>query len=280
MAEQRETTGLAPAGRPKKIGSPADPISKGTLKEAGIDKYLADRARKLAALPKEKFEAMIVDWRDRTAQETERVTVNLLRAGEKAQEAAAVYIPEVPDGKFSTIVIDPPWSYSNKSGRHGDSANADYIQNRTMTLDEVALFNIERWVAEECHLYMWVTDAYLGHAYTITEAWGFKAKASLIWVKDRFGMGNYYRHQHEVCIFASRGTMRLKRMNASTVFKAPITKHSEKPEEFYRMVESCSPGPYIDVFARKKRPGWSVFGDQVRPDYQGTLDGRESVVVL
>lgn len=185
----------------------------------------------------------------------------------------------VPAGIYPTIVVDPPWSYSNKSGRHGAAANADYIQNRTMTLDEVALFDIKRWVPEECHLYLWVTDAYVGHAYTITEAWGFDAKATLVWIKDRFGMGNYYRHQHELCIFAVKGKMRLSRMNASTVFNAPVTKHSEKPDEFYRLVESCSPGPYLDVFARKKRAGWDVYGDEVAPEYQGTLDGKQSIHV-
>lgn len=185
--------------------------------------------------------------------------------------------PVVPSGQYSTIVIDPPWSYSNKSGRHGASVNADYIQDRTMTLAEVADFDIKRWLAENCHLYLWVTDAYVGQICQVVEAWGFVLKATLVWVKDRFGMGNYYRHQHELCIFAVKGSMWLKRMNASTVFNAKVTKHSEKPDEFYRLVESCSPGPFLDVFARKKRAGWDVFGDEVTAEYQGTLDGRRSV---
>lgn len=214
--------------------------------------------------------------------ETNKWTVAQLRSVLLAAKASTTHEAaqsSAPTGQYSTIVVDPPWSYSNKSGRHGSSANADYIQDRTMTLDEVTLFDIQRWVAPECHLYLWATDAYVGHVYTITEAWGFDAKATLVWVKDRFGMGNYYRHQHELCVFAVRGKMRLSRMNASTVFNAPITKHSEKPEEFYRLVESCSPGPYLDVFARKKRAGWDVFGDEVAPEYQGTLDGKQSIHV-
>lgn len=198
----------------------------------------------------------------------------------KAAETHEAASRSVPVGQYSTIVVDPPWSYSNKSGRHGAAANADYIQNRTLTLDEVVLFDLQRWVAKECHLYIWVTDAYVGHIYNVTEAWGFDAKATLVWVKDRFGMGNYYRHQHELCVFAVKGKMRLSRMNASTVFNAPVTKHSEKPDEFYRLVESCSPGPYLDVFARKKRAGWSVFGDEVTPEYQTRLEGaNESIHV-
>lgn len=195
------------------------------------------------------------------------------RTTEQAAETA-------PAGKYSTIVVDPPWSYSNKSGRHGSSSNAAYIQDRTMTLDEVALFDLKRWVGEQCHLYLWVTDAYIGHVYNITEAWGFEPKATLVWVKDRFGMGNYYRHQHELCVFAVKGKMRLSRMNASTVFNAPITKHSEKPDVFYGLVESCSPGPYLDVFARKKRAGWDVFGDEIAPTYQARLEGSNESVQL
>lgn len=194
----------------------------------------------------------------------------------KASETHETAARSAPTGKYSTIVVDPPWSYSNKSGRHGASANADYTQNRTLTLDEVVVFDLHRWVAEECHLYLWVTDAYVGHVYNVTEAWGFSAKATLVWVKDRIGMGNYYRHQHELCVFAVKGKMRLSRMNASTVFESPITKHSEKPDVFYRLVESCSPGPYLDVFGRKLRAGWDVFGDEVTTEYQGTFDGKVS----
>lgn len=214
--------------------------------------------------------------------EREKWTVAQLRSVLMAAKASITHESaqaSAPAGTYSTIVVDPPWSYSNKSGRHGASANADYIQDRTMTLDEVVLFDIQRWVAEDCHLYLWVTDAYVGHIYSVTEAWGFSAKATLVWVKDRFGMGNYYRHQHELCVFAVKGKMRLSRMNASTVFNAPVTRHSEKPDEFYKLVESCSPGPYLDVFARKKRAGWSVFGDEVAPEYQGTLDGKSSIHV-
>lgn len=187
---------------------------------------------------------------------------SVLTAAKAAQthEAAA---RSVPSGTYSAIVVDPPWSYDNKSGRHGASLHADYTQHRTMTIDDIALFDIQRWTADQCHLYLWVTDAYIGHVYSVTEAWGFDAKATLVWVKDRIGMGNYFRHQHELCVFAVKGSLRLKRMDVPTVFHAPMTKHSEKPDEFYRIVESCSSGPYLDVFARKQRVGWDVFGDEV-----------------
>ena len=177
--------------------------------------------------------------------------------------------PIVPTGKYGTLVVDPPWDYGNKTGRHG-------VSYKTMTLEQVCAFDIQRWLPEgPCHLYLWVTDAYAGDVYQVTRAWGFDPKAWLVWVKDRIGMGNYYRHQHEFCVFAVRGRQRLKRMDASTVFKAKNTGHSAKPAAFYDIVESCSPGPYIDVFGRTLRAGWDVFGDEVNSEYQLRIIGRQ-----
>jgi N6-adenosine-specific RNA methylase IME4 len=185
--------------------------------------------------------------------------------------------PPPPKGQFHTVVVDPPWAYGNVSGRHGP----DYAP-RMMTLEQIAAgqyapnWNIRDHFADDfCHLYLWVTDAYLGDCYSIVRAWGFEPKASLVWVKDRIGMGNYYRHQHETCIFAARGRKRLKRMNASTVFEAKVGKHSEKPPAFYRMVESCSYKPFLDVFSRRPEWGvWNVFGDEVNEvEPQGVMEG-------
>lgn len=181
-----------------------------------------------------------------------------------------------PSGKYRTIVVDPPWAYRNKAGRQ----RPDYA-DRSMNLEQVRGFDIERWVAPDaCHLYLWVTDAYAGDVYQVLRAWNFDPKAWLVWVKNRMGMGNYFRHQHELCVFAVRGQMRLKRMDVQTIFYAPVTRHSEKPDTFYLLIESCSPGPYLDVFARKRRAGWDAFGDEVDNFYQLRLEGGESKILL
>lgn len=177
-----------------------------------------------------------------------------------------------PQGTYHTIVVDPPWSYGNNSGRQ----RTEYA-DRAWDLSRITAFKDE-WLGARipddwCHLYLWATDIYAGDVNAILEAWGFTPKVWLVWVKDRFGMGNYYRHQHELCMFATRGKQRLKRKNASTVFYAPITKHSEKPDAFYALVESCSYGPFLDVFARKHRAGWDVWGDEVEPSYQKRFFG-------
>jgi len=199
------------------------------------------------------------------------VQLRSLLLAKESQKATAKAEKSVPKGKYLTVVVDPPWSYQNNSGRQ----RQDYA-DRTMTLSQIAKFNIGRWVAPDgCHLYLWVTDAYLGDTYPIIKEWGFVPKVSLIWVKDRIGMGNYYRHQHEVCIFAVKGSLKLKRKDLSTVFYAPVAGHSEKPDAFYSLVERASPGPYLDVFARKRRANWDAFGDEVEDDYQYRLDGKQ-----
>jgi len=242
------------------------------LTDIGIDKKLSSRAQQFASIPEGDFQSLVQEWRGRIEYEEARITTNLLR--ERERQESVIIVPEVPTGRYSTIVIDPPWSYENSTGRH---SQAGYLRSgRVMDLTAVKDFDLQRWVADTCHLYLWVTDAYLGRAYEITDAWGFHAKVSLVWIKNRIGMGNYYRHQHEICIFAVKGDMRLKRRNASTIFEAPVTKHSEKPDAFYALVQSCSPAPYLDVFARKRRAGWDVYGDEITPENQFRVNSTKS----
>ena len=211
----------------------------------------------------------IPSWIERC--ETEKLTVSELRGLlllNGTQAAAQKASSTAPQGKYPTIVVDPPWSYQNKSGRQRQ-AYAD----RTMTLEQVKKFDIGRWVPDgDCHLWLWVTDAYAGHIYQVIEAWDFAPKAWLVWAKDRIGMGNYLRHQHEFCVFATRGKLRLLRRDVSTIFHSKMTRHSEKPDAFYRLVESCCPGPYLDVFARRRHQGWDAFGDEVDSFTQLELD--------
>lgn len=179
--------------------------------------------------------------------------------------------------RYRTLVVDPPWSYNNTNGNQ----TPDYAP-RMMSLEAITAFPVARLSDDDAHLYLWVTDTYAGECYPIVRRWGFEPKTTLVWLKKRMGMGNYYRHAHELCVFAVKGTLPLARKNAETVFEAPITRHSEKPAAFYRLVESCSPGPYADIFARRKRPGWDVLGDEVTADepMQLRLDGRNECEVI
>lgn len=163
-------------------------------------------------------------------------------------------------GLYSTVVIDPPWQYDNRGTR--GAANDHYP---TMTLDELAELPIP--ASREAHLYLWTTNAFLRDAFDLVETWDFDYKATLVWVKPQMGMGNYFRISHELVLFGVRGNLKTLRRDALSWFEAPRGKHSAKPDAFYELVESCSPGPYMDMFNRDggkmfRRPGWDGWGNE------------------
>ena len=175
-------------------------------------------------------------------------------------------------GLYRTLVIDPPWLYLNHSGRQ----SPDYAP-RMMTMAEIAALDLGRWADPAgCHVYLWATDLYAGSTGPLLQSWGAAVKCVLVWEKTRLGMGNYYRHQHELCMFAVRGRLPIRRRDLSTLFRAPTTGHSAKPDAFYSLVETASPGPYLDVFARRHRAGWDVWGDEIVPAYQLRLNGSNA----
>lgn len=187
-----------------------------------------------------------------TRQEERRV--------ENAAKVEELATPLDAKGLFQTIVIDPPWDWGdegdvNQFGR----AKPDYS---TMPFDEIKNLPIDRIADENCHLYLWVTNRSLPKAFALIEAWGFRYITCITWIKPSFGMGNYFRGSTEQILFAVKGSQPLKRHDVGTHFAAPRGDgHSSKPDEFYRLVESCSFAPFIDIFGRKERDGWSVWGE-------------------
>lgn len=182
------------------------------------------------------------------------------RREENAVKIEKLSTPLEAQGLFQTIVIDPPWDWGdegdvNQFGR----AKPEY---HTMPIDEIAAMPIPKISDENCHLYLWVTNRSLPKAFRLIDAWGFRYITCLTWVKPSIGMGNYFRGSTEQVLFAVKGSQPLKRRDVGTHFQAPRgDKHSAKPDEFYKLVESCSYGPYIDIFGRKGREGWSVWGE-------------------
>ena len=177
-----------------------------------------------------------------------------------AEKVQALSNPLEAQGLFQTIVIDPAWDW----GDEGDvsqfgRARPDY---RTMPLEEIEALPISRIADENCHLYLWITNRSLPKGFHLMEAWGFRYITCLTWVKPSIGMGNYFRGSTEQVLFGVKGSQPLKRHDVGTWFDAPRGKmHSEKPDEFYSLVESCSYAPYIDIFGRKEREGWTVWGE-------------------
>jgi N6-adenosine-specific RNA methylase IME4 len=188
----------------------------------------------------------------------EKVT-KVLRAVKKEKQKETIKTLTKPSGKFNVLVFDPPWEGTGAYDPDGFRGAGDYP---TMSFDEIKA--IKPPAENDCVLWLWGIDLHLKETLEVIEAWGFERKSTLIWVKDKMGLGHYLRNQHEYCFLCTKGKPVFHGESIPSVLHAPRRAHSEKPEEFYKLVEKASPYPKkLDYFARKKREGWAVFGDEV-----------------
>lgn len=267
IRQQKETVGLATGGQPyQATGSSTAPVEKPpTLAEAGIDKKLSSRAQKMAAVPEEKFEGMLGEWRDRVQKENERVTTNLLREGEKAQRDEGLTAKELvwPAGRYGVVYADPPWRYEHPPiGASNRSIENHYP---TMTLEEICALPVPDIAAENAVLLLWATAPKLAECMEVIEAWGFTYRTCMVWVKDRIGMGYHARNKHEVLLIAKRGQLAPPEPSdrPASVIEAPRNAHSAKPPEFYEIIEKMYPNhPKVELFCRSPREGWTAWGNQ------------------
>lgn len=163
--------------------------------------------------------------------------------------------------KFSTIMIDPPWDWGDEGDKDQlGRARPDYA---TMSIDQLCALPIPALSDTDCHIYLWITNRSLPKGFRLLEAWGFRYITAITWIKPHFGMGNYFRGQTEHVLFGVKGSQALKRKDVGTVFNAARgpNGHSSKPVEFYDIVESCSPGPYLEMFSRCQRKDWTAWGE-------------------
>ena len=179
---------------------------------------------------------------------------------QNAEKVQTLRNPLEAQGLFQTIVIDPAWDYAEE----GDNdqfgrGRPDYC---LMPIEEIEALPIDRISDKNCHLYIWVTNRSLPKSFHLMDKWGFRYVTCLTWIKPHYGVGNYFRGQTEHILFGVKGSQPLKRHDVGTWFEAPRgERHSAKPDEFYSLVESCSHAPYIDIFGRRDREGWSVWGE-------------------
>lgn len=192
---------------------------------------------------------------------------------------------------FATIVADPPWdmrwsggTWIRKKGNgrvyRSVKQPAKRLPYETLTIAAIAAMRIGDLAAERSHLWLWVPDTYVlnGAATNVCRAWGFVPYRFIVWAKANFGLGAFPRPQHELLLLARRGGLpyakTLRRVGSVQTWKQPYfrvgrgaaKRHSAKPEEAYRLVELASPGPYLELFARRRRRGWSAWGNEVVTD--------------
>ncbi len=173
-------------------------------------------------------------------------------------------------GQYVTILADPPWQFQNRTGKVAPE-HRRLLRYPTMEQREILELPVARLAAARSHLYLWVPNALLAEGLRVMEAWGFTYKSNLVWYKvrkdggpDGRGVGFYFRNVTELVLFGVRGSMRTLPPGRTRVNILATRKreHSRKPDEIYDLIEACSPGPYLELFARFPRSGWSQWGNE------------------
>lgn len=190
------------------------------------------------------------------------------------ETAAENFLTHVKNRHYGTILADPPWQFANRTGKMAPE-HKRLSRYSTLTLQEIKEIPVPLAAAEQSHLYLWVPNALLKEGMEVMEAWGFQYKTNIIWHKvrkdggpDGRGVGFYFRNTTEIILFGIRGKLRTLAPGRRQVnlIRTQKREHSRKPDELYDIIEACSPGPYLELFARGKRRGWGQWGNEVE-DY-------------
>lgn len=183
--------------------------------------------------------------------------------------------------KFKTIYADPPWQFANRTGKVAPE-HKRLNRYSTMKLADIMAIPVSEVLEEKAHLYLWIPNALLPEGLRVMQAWGFEYKTNLVWEKvrkdgmpDGRGVGFYFRNVTELLLFGVKGdnnrTLQPGRSQVN-LLRAMKKEHSRKPDSFVELIEQCSSGPYLELFARGKRPGWEMWGNQASEDYEPNWD--------
>ena len=213
------------------------------LSELGISWNQSSRWQKISEIPEESFEDYIETIKSKKGGELTSSGALLLAREIQRQklihdlEEEIAKTTPLPEGSFHVIVVDPS----------------------AMSLDEIKEIPVKQLAADNCILWLWSTNAHLPDAFEVVEEWGFEYKTLLTWIKPRIGTGDWLRGRTQQCLMAVKGHPVVKLTNQSTALHAPLREHSQKPDEFYRLVETLCPGRKIELFARENRDGWDTW---------------------
>tara|TARA_R110002060_G_scaffold44851_1_gene56206 strand:- start:525 stop:1058 length:534 start_codon:yes stop_codon:yes gene_type:complete len=166
---------------------------------------------------------------------------------------------------FRTVVIDPPWQ-ERGGGKIVRGAQKHYpLLSPPQIIETIYKSDVWDKLTDDAHMYLWTTNSFLPKALKVMESLGFRYITNVCWTKNQFGLGQYFRGKHELCLFGTRGrgvAVRTDNRSIPSIIVAKKTGHSKKPQAFYEMVEQRSVGPYLDMFARQGRDGWATWGDE------------------
>ena len=185
----------------------------------------------------------------------------------------------VGEKKYKTIYADPPWQFSNRTGKMAPE-HKRLNRYSTMKLEDIMQLPVSDAADEKSHLYLWVPNALLPDGLAVMKAWGFEYKTNIIWEKvrkdgmpDGRGVGFYFRNVTEILLFGVKGdknrTLQPGRSQVN-IIRSVKREHSRKPDEVISLIENCSSGPYLELFARGDRDNWDMWGNQASEDYEPT----------
>lgn len=192
-------------------------------------------------------------------------------ASESARELASAKLLALGSGCARTILADPPWQFTNRTGKVAPE-HRRLLRYETMTNADIMELPVAQIAAPQAHLYLWVPNALIAEGLEVMRRWGFTYKSNIVWYKvrkdggpDRRGVGFYFRNVTELVLFGIRGknnrTLAAGRRQPNVIVSRK-REHSRKPDELYEIIEACSPGPYVELFARTQRDGWLVWGNE------------------
>ena len=259
-----------PAGRPSGNRSHDATDSPPSLDELGIKKSQSSRWQQEACVPDEQFEQYLTSCVQRGSEITQAGLLKI--AAKSAVESPVESLDDYEAGavadlgelvqrglRYGCIYADPPWAYSNKATR----AIVEDTYKSTMSVDEICQEPVSQLAADDCHLHLWTTNAFLFDAKRVMEAWGFEYKSCFVWVKPQMGIGNYWRVSHEFMLLGIRGKPEFRRRDCMSWGKFDRTAHSKKPRDVRRLIESVSRGPYLELYGREAVDNWMVYGNEV-----------------
>ena len=248
-------------GRPKSV---PDQNTLPSLSELGVrDRKLSHRAQRIAAVPAREFEAYLRDAKNFAWEITTRLLLNHCQrrqaAAENRQRIVGGRVADLIEfartgPKIGCIVIDPAWPIAGSVLPYMD-----------IQMDDLKALPIGALAAERCHIHLWtLPNSYHRTAYDLVEHWGFRVVSEFVWCKTQLGKGHYWRASHEILLTAVQGDHdRFDDQSLRSWIEAPRGRHSEKPEVVRHMIERASPGPRLEVFARKVTPGWYAWGHEI-----------------
>lgn len=259
-----------PRQRPGEYKRSQDATVSPSLKALGITKSQSSRWQTLARLPKRAFDGHICAILDGGRELTSSGALKLAKQYESQEPSREVAqrlggraahslesLIESGD-EFGCVLADPPWPYDNQ-GICGSTGG----DHRGMSLEQIKALPVRELAARKSHLHLWTTNAFLFEAKEVLDSWGFRYRSALVWVKPQMGLGNYWRVSHEYLLLGVRGKAHFLAKDKRSWVEAPRGVHSAKPEAIRTMIEEVSPGPRLELFARKSTSGWTAWGNQI-----------------